>query len=202
MDKFNNQRGLAPILIIVGVIIALVTVLYIKNNNQSASNGNKLDNLDSAQVTPTISAASPAPTTKNTPVKSTPTSTPKPNTPSATSTPVQAQPTSGPTVTPQPPTPTPVPPVICNINIDKSNGPAPLTVTFVYSASYIQSDGYVTNVQWDFNGDGNWDTPYDTSSQHPAPYTFSSSGNYTPRMHLQTQGGRESSVCTTSITVN
>ncbi len=95
------------------------------------------------------------------------------------------------------------PQVTCEINASVTSGSAPLDVNFVYGATFNGvSDDYVTDVQWDFNGDGSWDTPYDYSSQHPPVYTFSSPGNYTAKMHLKTNKGTETSICTKSITVN
>lgn len=96
------------------------------------------------------------------------------------------------------------PSVICSINaLNATSGPAPLAVDFIYGASiYGSGNDYVTDVQWDFNGDGTWDTPYDFSSQHPPAYTYSNPGNYTAKMHLKTNNGLEADICTKSITVN
>lgn len=95
------------------------------------------------------------------------------------------------------------PSVACDINANVSSGTAPLSVNFVYGARfYGSSDDYVTDVQWDFNGDETWDTPYDYASQHPPVYTFANPGNYTARMHLKTNKGLETSICTKSISVN
>lgn len=94
------------------------------------------------------------------------------------------------------------PSVTCNINANVTSGSAPLAVDFNYGASFKGTDDYVTDVQWDFNGDGTWDTAYDYSSQHPPVYTFSNTGNYTAKMHLKTHNGVETDICTKSITVN
>lgn len=95
------------------------------------------------------------------------------------------------------------PRVTCSINADVTSGQAPLSVSFVYGASfYGVTDDYVTEVQWDFNGDGTWDTPYDYSSQHPPVYTFVNPGSYTAKMHLKSKKGVETDICTKSITVN
>ncbi len=94
------------------------------------------------------------------------------------------------------------PKVTCNINASTTSGQSPLTVNFVYGAYFYGTNDYVTDVQWDFNGDGTWDTPYDYDSQHPAPYTYSTPGNYTAKMHLKTHNGMETDVCTSNITVN
>lgn len=94
------------------------------------------------------------------------------------------------------------PSVTCSINASVVSGPAPLAVDFIYGASFYGTNDYVTDVQWDFNGDGTWDTPYDYSSQNPPAYTFSNPGNYTAKMHLKTHNGVETDICTKSITVN
>lgn len=217
-----NQKGFIPLAIVVLVMAIIAgTALYIQSQKlDDKSNSGSASGQDRSipSMTPTIKtssatgSASPKVSVKATIAPSsaakTQTTAPKATTASTKTTPTSysqsnyyAQSTyysqsnyySQGTYTP---------PVTCSINVDKSSGPAPLTVTFVYGASYAQSDGYVTDVQWDFNGDGSWDTSYDTSQQHPSPYTFSSPGSYNSKMHLKTQGGRESDVCSTTITVN
>lgn len=95
------------------------------------------------------------------------------------------------------------PQVTCAVNASPGSGPAPLAVDFVYGAEFHNTgDDYVTDVQWDFNGDGTWDTPYNSDSQHPPVYTFSNPGSYTAKMHLKTHEGKETEICTKSITVN
>lgn len=95
------------------------------------------------------------------------------------------------------------PKVTCSINTNVTSGSAPLAINFSYGASFNGTgDDYVTDVQWDFNGDGTWDTPYDYSSQNPPVYTFSAPGNYTAKMHLKTKQGTETDICTKNITVN
>ncbi len=225
-----TQKGFVPIILvllaagsflIIGSAIAWITLGSNTKNptpitgdtNLASSNANT-----SVTRTPTATAApksttiiptkAPTPTTKPTSSNTNTTSTQQLS-PTPTTRPQTAAPTTIPTSTPIPPptaTPTPSPKVVCLIQTTPSSGPAPLSVNFVYGASWYNTgyggNDYVTNVQWDFNGDGNWDTSYDTSSQHPSPYTFSSSGNYTAKMHLQTHAGLESDVCTATITVN
>lgn len=92
-------------------------------------------------------------------------------------------------------------PVSCEINPDKLSGTAPLLVNLTYGATYSGgTDNYVTNVQWDFEGDGNWDTPLDYNSQH-VNHTYAQPGNYTIKMRLQTKDGYISDICTKNITV-
>src|SRR5262249_28649430 len=56
--------------------------------------------------------------------------------------------------------------------VTPSTGPAPLTVTFITNAEY--SDGAITKYEWDFEGDGIWDTA-DPGVQNYSR-TFSSAG--------------------------
>lgn len=92
-------------------------------------------------------------------------------------------------------------PVTCEVHSDVVSGSAPLTVNFYYGATYSYNNGYVTNVQWDFDGDGNWDTLFDVASQRPS-HLYSVRGNYNVKMHLQTSDGTTSDICTGNITVN
>lgn len=93
--------------------------------------------------------------------------------------------------------------VECMINASPTSGSAPLQVNLTYGASFhgVIGDDYVTNVQWDYTGDGNWDTPLDYSSQRTS-YTYSQPGNYTVKMQLESKAGLKSEVCTKTITVN
>ncbi len=113
---------------------------------------------------------------------------------------------NAPTPTPSQPTPTSVPGsnvVTCEVHTSSISGSnAPVTVTFYYGASWsVQTNDYVTEVQWDFNGDGQWDTSYDVSQQHPAPHTYNTAGTYDVKMHLRTHNGLESGICTQAILV-
>ena len=95
------------------------------------------------------------------------------------------------------------PQVICEVHSNVTSGKAPLTVNFYYGARWTSSvnNDYVTNVQWDFDGNGTWDTSFDVGSQRPT-HTYSSAGTYTVKMHLQTFRGLTSDVCTGTITVS
>ncbi len=94
------------------------------------------------------------------------------------------------------------PSLTCEVHMDKTSAKAPLAVNFFYAASFrgIEGDDYVTNVQWDFNGDDTWDTPYDFASQKPS-YTYEQPGNYTVKMHLQSKNGLNSETCTKNISI-
>lgn len=221
MEKVINNTGFVPVIILVGVALAIIggTLYFEKNGDLFIIEESKEEPRLISSPSPSISASSKPTASFKATVKpnATPTkSTPKPSTPS-----VQVTPTANTTnysqssyVTQGPsPTPTPAPRVVCQVCAEVSggcssskSGTAPLTISFVYAASWYNtpsgSNDYVTNVQWDFNGDGSWDTAYDTANQHPAPYTYSQSGNYTPRMHLQTNNGLESDICTGNIVVN
>lgn len=175
----------------------------------------------SAQIKISLSpTARPTPTTKPKTISQkipTSTSTPSPQ-PTTTPSPTtnqqdnsnnqQNNPAPTPTLAPVPtsnpckvspvqvpdPTNTGQPWVVCEVRGEQSSCTAPATVNFIYGARGSGFD-YVTNVQWDFDGDGTWDTPMDLAGQR-ASYTYTKPGNYTVKMHLQTKGGPSSNVCT------
>lgn len=206
-----DQKGIIPLLVLLGLAIILTggIAFFVKNSNES-KNATPTQNVT---PTPPISTTpvSPVPTSAitNSPVSAKPTIKPtaKPTstlTPVPTTTNNSVQPTAVPTNKPTPTaTPVPSPKVICEVHASTSSGTSPLSVTFTYGAAFYNTNNdYVSDVQWDFNGDGTWDTAYDTANQHPSPYTFTQFGVYYAKMHLKTHNGLESDACSTSITVN
>lgn len=172
--------------------------------------------------------STPKPTVKPTP---TPTPTPKatvmplPSTTTATTTPTPtpsafSNPTSTPTPTPATSaTSTPAPSAsaaaststssgsaYCEVHTSPSGGTAPLEVQLIYGMGTISTAGwsgdiYVKEVQWDWDGDGNWDTDYSVNNQQ-LKHTFTTSGSHNLRLHLKLNNGYETPVCTGSITLN
>lgn len=108
-----------------------------------------------------------------------------------------------PTSTPVPPTATPVAnspnELRCEVSTSPMAGPAPLEVTLAYTVLNIGSDAYVTGVQWDFNGDGNWDTDLNINTGR-VNYTYSTVGVYTVRLKTQLSDGRITE-CSASVAV-
>ena len=113
---------------------------------------------------------------------------------------VTATPTPKPTVTSTPPTatPTPTPSVVCEVHYSGQSGTYPIPLSFYYGASFYNSSGYVTDVRWDFDGNGTWDTPYDTANQH-ITHEYSQAGIYNVKMQLQTSDNLTSNVCSLTI---
>lgn len=207
-----NQKGFIPIVILVGIAIATsavggaVYLGYGKIKEFAKSNGTQLTesptgskfNIPSLSPVSAPGISSPQPTKKSQSSSKTSQTTPTP-TPTSQS----KQTTSTVTTTPKP---TPAPKVICEVYPNIASGSAGLTVSYYYGArwegtSESVGNDYVTNVQWDFNGDGNWDTPLNVASQRPT-HTFWSSGNYKVKMHLQTVKGLTSDICTGTAIVN
>ena len=58
----------------------------------------------------------------------------------------------------------------------------------------------MTDAQWDFDGDGNWDTGW-SQSNGTINHNFQNTGTYNVRLHLKMSDGNETSVCTKSVTV-
>lgn len=108
-----------------------------------------------------------------------------------------------PTSTPIPPTSTPLPnpprELRCEISASPMAGPAPLEVTLTYIVLNIGNDAYVTGAQWDFNGDGNWDTDLNINTGR-VNYTYSDVGVYTVKLKTKLSDGRITE-CSSSIGV-
>lgn len=108
---------------------------------------------------------------------------------------VPGDPAPSPTPTP---TPTPLPKPVCiGITVyPASNGPAPLSVTLQPNAS-SGSAGGISGYQWDFTGDGGWDTGVSPDAQN---YIYSSIGVYTVKLRVLGTNGQYSDSCQTTIT--
>ncbi|MBL7069193.1 MAG: PKD domain-containing protein [Candidatus Omnitrophica bacterium] len=77
------------------------------------------------------------------------------------------------------------PPETSGVSASVISGQAPLTVSFTGSAS--DPGGYVAGYQWDFNGDGEYDT-YSESSGN-ITYTYSEAGKYQPTFKVTDNDG-------------
>jgi len=136
-----------------------------------------------ARVTPTK-------TTTPTPSIIAPTTTPEPT----------ATPTSSPTSTP-----TPTPPSTCGVNAlaaplnPEESFDNLLTLLLTYAASY-KVNKYVVAAQWDFDGNGSWDTDMSLSNNQ-IPHTFPSYGNHTVKLRLKMSDGEITADCSKVVTV-
>lgn len=101
--------------------------------------------------------------------------------------------TPAPTSTPTP-SPTPAPKVECDVKWVPTQGTYPLVVNFYYGARLYGSSGYVTNVQWDFDGDGIWDTSLNPNYQTTS-HSYAGPNTYLVKMRLQTSDNLTSEVC-------
>lgn len=87
-------------------------------------------------------------------------------------------------------------PSITLFSADPTTGYSPLPVNF--TATVSDSDGYVTRYEWDFNGDGNYDS--DTGSVPSTSYIYTDGGSFTPRVRVTDNGG--ASVISSGLTVS
>ena len=204
-----NQRGMAPLLIPIGIAALIIiggSIFYAVNRNNEVDPAIPAMIMPSDETPASSSATLPVapsfkPATKPA-VKPSASVTPKPTSSStASSTPNPSQNASSqPAKTPEP-TPTTGPKVTCGVHFDPTSGTAPVDVKLIYSASFTHSNGdYVTNVQWDWDGDGNWDTDLSPNNQHTT-HNYGSAGSYNVKMRLETQNGLKSDVCSNSITI-
>lgn len=91
--------------------------------------------------------------------------------------------------------------VKCDIYPNPKSGKAPLHVyldTGIYSDAVLDNTG-IEAYQWDFDGDGNWDTSF--NNERVGSYTFNDPKAYTVRLQVKTKSGRLSPVCTAAINV-
>lgn len=89
----------------------------------------------------------------------------------------------------------------CVVASDVSEGKAPLDVNFTYNLYEVDSGIDVEGVQWDFDGDGTWDTNLSFANAETS-YTYAKSGNYAPQLRVQLTDGAITPVCSGEISVN
>jgi len=77
------------------------------------------------------------------------------------------------------------PPQVSGVSASVISGEAPLTVSFTGTGS--DSDGYIAGYQWDFDGNGEYDS-YSESSGN-VTYTYSEAGKYQPTFKVTDDDG-------------
>lgn len=197
-----NQRGFTLLHIVIGVLFIGLVGIFIYSKQTSITKSPE-GSKNQSQATPSASVtSSSSPTTKVSPsllpAKS---PIPKPSsslrpTSSPTPTSTQAAPPSKVSTTKK---------NTCEANViyAKLGGGAsnPLFVTLVYSFTSSGSGNvYMTGAQWDFDGDGNWDTDM-KQSNGTMEHTYSSGGNYNVKLRLQASDGSTTDICSKSVTV-
>lgn len=197
------QRGFAPLLVLIGIFILGIggALVYSKQVPLPKISLTSEENKDQVTVSPSIT---PTPTvigqiklsptqTKSLNPKVTPTTSLKP-----TSTP-KPTPTSASTATPVPITKKNT----CDVNViyGKLDGtkPDPLLVTLVYSFTG-SGNVYMSGAQWDFDGNGSWDTDL-KQSNGTMEHTYNSGGIYNVRLQLQASDGSMTDVCSKSVSL-
>ncbi len=105
--------------------------------------------------------------------------------------------------TPKPtsvPTATPKPLATCGINalVDADNSQA---VKFFYSMSATGGGNiYASAYQWDFDGNGSWDTDF-SSTNGTVAHTYPGFGSYTPKLQIKISNGQVTDICSKTISV-
>lgn len=110
-------------------------------------------------------------------------------------------------VPPATPAPTPTPKTTCVVGIvSKSSETVPSTVTLTAGANIYKppnlADKYITAAQWDFNGDGIWDTDMSASSYQMIPREYTEAGNYTVKARVQLSDGETTDTCSNSFSLS
>ena len=88
-------------------------------------------------------------------------------------------------------------PLIQEVNIDKTHGFTPLSVSFSVTAKDI--DGSIVNYSWDWDGD---DLIDETSSQSTITHVYESQGFFKPKVTVTDDTGEETSSDSLAIVVN
>lgn len=89
-------------------------------------------------------------------------------------------------------------PSVTGSSASPTSGTSPVTVSF--SATATDSDGYIASYEWDFDGDGVYDTNSGTVAG--ATYTYSAAGSYSPKVRVTDNGGLSATASLPAITVN
>lgn len=104
-----------------------------------------------------------------------------------------------------PDSPTPPPKSTCSINVQatpldpNSNFDNPLTVLLTYSVNPV-GNKYMIGAQWDFEGNGSWDTDM-SQANGSISHTYSSNGSYNVKLQLKMSDGEITPACTKTVTV-
>ena len=77
------------------------------------------------------------------------------------------------------------PPVLTSFTVDQTSGVAPLYVNFAASAT--DPDGYIARYEWDFDGDGVYDT--NTQGVSTTTHTYTNPGTYNAKVRITDNGG-------------
>lgn len=183
-----NQKGFVPLYILVGILIIGLSGVLIYFKQAPAKKTSETSSNDQNQATP-----SALPTTK----ASASLSPAKSLTPKASSLSPRLSPSPTPTVVPTPVQVSTTKKNTCEVNViyGKMGGGSsdPLMVTLTYSYSGYNNT-YMTGAQWDFDGDGNWDTDM-KQSNGTVEHTYGSGGNYNIKLKLQASDGSTTDIC-------
>lgn len=173
----NNQKGLAPIaVLVIFAIVAITGVVAYRNQNERQSE-------DKTAVVTENPSPSVSPTSSTKPVITSKSISPAPKDIAKIASSPSASPAN----------------LSCEIKIRGENpsnsGYAPYTVYF-FGSDKSPNGGAAT--QWDFDGDGKWDTNFGYENNNTA-YTYQKVGTYNVKLQTRNTTYGETS-CSTTIT--
>lgn len=192
------KKGIVPIVVL--VVVILIASIGIGTYYFKSKKADEIEDGGSTGVEVTPSATAEPLTEDGKPVELKPTNSKSPTKSEvqATSTPI---PTSVPVSTSIPvPTsiPTPKAKSTCDIVVDISDS-NPMALKLIYSVRSVYNT-YMAAAQWDFNGDGSWDTGW-SQSNGTITHTFPYPGSHNVKLHLQMSDGETTNVCSKTVTV-
>ncbi len=89
-------------------------------------------------------------------------------------------------------------PSIPTVLLNPSSGTVPLSVTF--SATATDTDGYITTYEWDFDGNGTYDT--NSGANSGTTHTYTATGTYNTKVRVTDNGGTSSVSSGATVIVN
>lgn len=185
-----RQKGFVPIFVLIGVLIVGVISIFVYSGQALITKAPIPNNEQKQATASAVTTATPVSAIQKNAVKM-PVNSPL------------VKPTAKPAASLIPSQTPPVKKNTCDVNViyGKMDGtkPDPLLVTLVYSFSG-SGNVYMTGVQWDFDGDGNWDTDM-KQSNGTMEHTYGSGGNYNVKLKLQASDGSVTDVCSKTVSL-
>lgn len=91
-----------------------------------------------------------------------------------------------------------VAPAITASSATPTSGALPVAVSFSVTAT--DQDGYIASYEWDFDGDGVYDS--NTGTVAGATHTYSAAGSYSPKVRVTDNGGLSATASLPAVTAN
>lgn len=192
-----KKHGFVEIFVLVAIVLLATGTVLVSRQSwlKDAFKSNSLPTTDSKRLfdlTPIIATQSPTPSGASLPLPSTSPSPASRSVSKATPTPIPSpKPSSTPIVAKKTST--------CSVNAPGVSEDDPMKLNL--SAAISTSGGrYMTGVQWDFDGDGNWDTDFSQGTSFIS-HKYSQNGSFNVRAQAKMSDEEITDMCSRTVTV-